>query len=150
MYEFKRDDTGEIFEATFDQMMAATNGLMEVEPGVWAKRVNRSAVKSAAVRKAAPIVSDSMGFGIGQLSEMEAHRKASGVRGIEFKPDPTVPEFIQVHCTTERAKQRYMESRQFTDMNTSNGSGCVLSPQMLQDAKELVLRTEKKIYDGKN
>ncbi len=142
MYQFKRDDTGEIFEATFEQMMGATDGLLEIEPGVWAKRVNRKAVKSKPVRVAAPIISDSMGFGIGQLAEMEAHRKASGVRGIEFKPDPAVPEFIQVHCTTERAKQRYMESRQFTDRNTSNGSGCVLSPKMLQDAKELALRTK--------
>ena len=149
-YQFRREDNDEIIEVDFDTMMSAADGFLEVEPGVWAKRINRKSLPKKAVVNANPaIVSDAMGFGIGQLAEMEADRKAHGIRGIEFKPDPDVPQFIQVHCASERAKKRYMEHRMFTDQNNRNGSGNVLSPRLMEDAKELAMRTQER-NNGKN
>ena len=148
-YEFRREDTDEIVEVDFADMMSATDGFLEIEPGVWAKRINRPTVKKLEQREQrTAIVSDALGFGVGQLEEMEADRKAHGHHGIEFRPDPDVPEFIQVHCGSERAKSRYMEHRKFTDQNSRNGSGNILSERLIEDAIELVMRKEQ--TDGKD
>jgi hypothetical protein len=148
-YEFRREDNDEIVEVDFTDMMSAKDGFLEIEPGVWAKRINRTSVKKQDRREERKeIVSDALGFGVGQLAEMEADRKANGHYGIEFRPDPDVPEFIQVHCCSERSKNRYMEHRNFSDQNSRNGSGNILSERLIEDAKELIMRKEQ--TDGKD
>ena len=140
-YEFRRDDTGDIVSVDFETMMNAENGMLEIEPGVWAKRVNRpSSRMSAGERERTRIVSDAMGFTCHQFQEMEADRTANGFTDIEFIPSPETPEFYQVHCGSEQAKRRYMEHRGFTDRNSRNGAGNILDARMIDQAKELVSR----------
>ncbi|MEO1615054.1 MAG: hypothetical protein AAFV88_04340 [Planctomycetota bacterium] len=140
-YQFRREDTGEVIDVDFATMMEAKDGFLEIEPGVFAKRINRHSVKrSVGERGRTEIVSDALGFPRQQMAEMEDHRQLHNHTDIEFVPDPEVPEFIQVKCGSEKAKHRYMESRGFTDQNSRNGSGQVLSPNMLEHAREIVNR----------
>lgn len=140
-YEFRREDTGDLVSVDFETMMSAQDGLIEIEPGVWAKRINRPSSRMTAGEQCQTrIVSDAMGFTCHQLQEMEADRKANGFKDIEFVASPETPEFFQVHCGSEQAKRRYMQHRGFTDRNSRNGAGNVLDARMLEQAKELVSR----------
>lgn len=140
-YEFRREDNGEVVSVDFMTMMEASNGMLEVEPGIFAKRINRpSSRKTAGERGRTEIVSDALGFTEKQFDEMEAHRQRHGFTDIEFRRDPDVPQFFQVCCGSEKAKRRYMKSREFSDRNSRNGGGQPLSPKDLEDAKQLVSR----------
>ncbi len=57
------------------------------------------------------IYSDALGFPIHQLGEMEEHLRNSGVRGVEFRRDPTEPLFVQAVCDGFRAYERYAKAR---------------------------------------
>lgn len=140
-YQFRREDTGEVVSVSFERMMEASDGFLEIEPGVFAKRINRpSSRATAGERGRTEIISDALGFPQQQLESMEEHRQLHNHTDVEFVRDPDVPEFIRVKCGSEKAKRRYMESRGFTDRNSRNGSGQVLSAKMLEDAKEIVTR----------
>jgi hypothetical protein len=141
-YCFQREDTGEVIEVDFVTMMESKDGFLEVEPGVFAKRIGRESkrTRTKAVAGRTTIVSDALGFGQHQLSEMESDRQLHGFSDIEFKPDPHTPQFFQVHCGSEAAKKRYMRHRGFTDRNSRNGGGQVLSPDMIEQAKAIVDR----------
>lgn len=138
--QYKTDD-GEIIEVS-PEVAFESGTFLELPDGRLARRVNRPSTKSKtkAVAGRVPIVSDAMGFGQHQFAEMEADRQANGFSDIEFKQDPQVPQFYQVHCGSEKAKQRYMVHRQFTDRNSRNGGGQALSPDMIEQAKTLVSR----------
>lgn len=138
--QYKTDD-GEVIEVS-EEVAFEAGSFLELPDGRLARRFNRPSSKMTAgkIGERKTIVSDAMGFGQHQLAEMEADRKAHNFTDIEFVPDPEIPQFIQVHCGSEKAKRKYMEHRQFTDRNSSNGAGRILSPQMFEEAKELVAR----------
>ena len=145
-YPFRRDDTGEVVEVDFLMMMEAKDGLLEIEPGVWARRINRPTMKASVGEKGqAVIISDALGFGQQQFDEMEAHRKREGHVGVEFVRDPETPQFFQVHCSSEKAKQEYMKSRNFHDRNSRNGGGFILSEKDFADAKDLLTRDQQEL-----
>lgn len=141
-----RDDNGKIHNLSFEQMIEARDGFYEKDDGTILRRVRGDSVpvRSAERQRERPeIVSDSMGFGQHQLPEMREHLEANKIRGVEFVRDPSVPEFFQVKCSSERAKSRYMKSRGYHDHNSKNGSGAMLSEKDFEDAKDLVLRNAK-------
>lgn len=139
MYEYRTDD-GEIVELTYcDFMLSDDAGFITLDDGRVAKRVNRGdswRSKSKGPNGTPKIVSDALGFTVSQLREMEEDRVKSRIRGIEFRPDPDVPEFYQVHCDSEQAKSRYMKHRGFSDKNSKNGSSCVISELEFKKLKE--------------
>ena len=141
-----RDDDGKIHNLTFEQMLEARDGFYEKDDGTILRRVRGDivAVRSAERQRERPeIVSDALGFGQHQLKEMKEHLELNKVRGVEFVRDPSVPEFFQVKCSSERAKARYMKARGYHDLNSKNGSGAMLSEKDFEDAKDLVLRNCK-------
>jgi hypothetical protein len=86
----------------------------------------------------APPVSDALGFGGGQLADFEADRKANGFSSIEFKPDPSVPEFMQVHAGSRREMLKYAKHRGLVDRSTT--STFYLTEDDMQKARELAGR----------
>jgi hypothetical protein len=147
MYPFRIEEgqrgAGKIVNVSFEKMMEAAHGFLTLPDGRTAKRVFPPSSK--ATTKADPgatpkIVSDAMGFPASAIKDFEADRVANGHTGIEFRPDPKVPEFIQVHCSSQAAKDRYMRHRAMHDRNSRNGSSLILSEDMLNRAKELVSR----------
>lgn len=117
LYKYCREDTGEIVEVDYAAHIHHSHGWITLEDGVKAKRVRdpeepRKIVgpKKVGTKK---LVSDSLGFGKHQLAEFEADRAQHGFSDVEFKPDPMVPEFIQVHFETTAARDRYARHRQY-------------------------------------
>lgn len=148
-YLFRRSDNGEIFEVDFETAMSAVGGaVITTADGVIARRVHRrdpvAPESSQPLRQVGlmqkPIVSDAMGFPQHQFAEMQAHKEHCRVAGVEFVRDPLVPEFYQVHCTSEKAKQDYLKARHMKDYSQVNGSKAMLSPSLLEGAREMVRR----------
>lgn len=145
MYPF-RSDTGKIINLTFDQMLEARDGFHTASDGTVFRRVRGDTVpviRAEVQRERTEIVSDSMGFGEHQLSEMKDHLGQHKIRGVEFSRDKDVPEFYQVKFSGPKAKAAYMKARGFNDHNSKNGSGAMLSAKDFADAKLLVLRNSK-------
>lgn len=145
-YQFRVDDgqpgAGEIVEVDFETMMNAEFGFLTLPDGRSARRINRPSEKKSTKKEKGvgpPIVSDAMGFTDNQLAQMETDRKANGFHGVEFRPDPMEPRFMQVHCSSERVKAAYMKHRGFTDQNSRNGSGAMLSPGLFEAARRRVI-----------
>jgi len=141
-----RDDNGKIHNLSFEQMIEARDGFYEKDDGTILRRVRGDSVPVRSAerqREKTEIVSDALGFGQHQLKEMKEHLELNKVRGVEFVQDPSVPEFYQVKCSSERAKARYMKARGYHDLNSKNGSGAMLSEKDFEDAKDLVLRNSK-------
>lgn len=151
-YAFRREDNGELFWCDFETTIHETkNGFMTLSDGVEARRVPRFDRVPRAVTQEVekvkgqpadlrPIVSDALGFPTAQLADFEADRVAYGFSGVEFKPDPKVPEFTQVHFKGRGEWQRYLKHRGYVDRNGSRSTPVLLSEDELQRAAELVSR----------
>jgi len=145
VYKFRGDDGTEI-EVDFETMMGQKDGYITIDGQSYKRvhenhRMSRRGTESGAPKT---ILSDNLGFGQHQLAEMEADRVRSGVKGIEFVRDKSVPEFFQVRCDSPRAWAEYAKHRGFYDKNSRNGSGACLTPQDFEKAKELVNRNSGK------
>lgn len=139
-YPFK-DDDGKIYKLTFAQVLESQDGFYEHPNGKMLRRCATGNVKSTArVDERKEIISDSLGFPKRQLKEMQAHLELTGCRGVEFVQDKTEETFVQVKMDGPQAKAAYMKARGFSDHNSRNGSGAMLSELDLENAKELVLR----------
>lgn len=144
-YQFRVEEgqpgAGEVVEVSFEQMMESEYGFLTLPDGREARRVHNESRKHSTVEKGSSpkIVSDAMGFPASALGQFEADRKANGFHGIEFKPDPHVPEFIQVHCSSQSAKDRYMKHRAMHDRNSRNGSSAMLSEEQMERAKKRIM-----------
>lgn len=143
-YPFRKEN-GKVVYLTFAEMMDAdASGFVTLKDGSSARRardlepIQRN--HSERVQLRTDCVSDSMGFTSASLSDMKKHLKEQRIRGVEFKPDPQVPGFFQVHCSSEKAKMAYAKSRGMSDHNSRNGSGAIIGAADLAAAKELVLR----------
>lgn len=142
MYPFRKDN-GEIVELSFEDMMDARDGVATLPDGTFAKRVHTQVPREKPVNPInngiKPIVSDSMGFTQSQLGEMESLRTANGHHGIEFKQDPDCDTFMQVHCSDQKAKDRWMKQLGMADYNSKNGSSAMLTGEQLESAKKRIL-----------
>jgi hypothetical protein len=59
---------------------------------------------------------------------------------VEFRKDPLAPEFYQVHCESQAAKDRYTKHRHLVNRTSSLGSGAMISEDQLRQAEEFVKR----------
>lgn len=136
-YKFRREDTGEIIEVDYATMIQHSYGWIELEDGARAKRVRDADEPRKIVGEkkfgARALVSDTLGFTAHQLAEFEEDRVKHGFTDVEFKPDPLVPEFYQVHCATALSRDRYAKHRGF-DNKTGIG-GVRLSQAELEAAE---------------
>lgn len=150
-YIYRREDTGELIEVGFDQMMEQKDGYITLHDGVLARRcvglevakyggVEAAKYEAALGGKAAPIVSDALGFPYQQLQDFEADRVKHGFTGVEFTKDPHVPEFYQVRISSQAEWARYIAHRGMTDRNGANGGGATLTPDQFQRTTEMVER----------
>jgi hypothetical protein len=149
-YMFRREDTDEVILVDFETMMTMDEmGCIKLEDGVYARRcrslepaMGRTKNGTESLNK--PMVSDSLGFTESQLADFEEHRKKGGFTGIEFKRDPDVPQFFQVHCSGPEEFRRYREERNrlsggmFQDHNSRNGGGQALSERDLRAAEQMI------------
>lgn len=137
-YNFRREDNGKIVMVSFEEMMKQQGGWITLPDGTQARRVHdesRMRKKTKEVRTGSrDIVSDSLGFGQHQLDHFESDRKAHGFDGVEFKRDPMVPEFFQVHCSSRAEFNRYVKHRGMVQ-KTSVG-GVRLSDEELRRAEQ--------------
>jgi len=147
-YAFKRDDNSKVVWVDWSTMMTQSSGYITLPDGVFAKRCvhlekREDFKKSAPVdgnvtRKPAP--SDSLGFPEQCLSKFETDRQKHGFSDIEFKRDPRVPEFYQVHCNSQAAKDRYTKHRQLVNRTSTLGSGVQVDPETMKKTEALVKR----------
>lgn len=87
-----------------------------------------------------PIVSDALGFPKDALPARRQQLQEMGIRGIEFKQDPQVPEFYQVHGSSRAALERYCKRRNMVNRGSTLGATVMLSEEDFERAKELVSR----------
>ena len=137
MYRFVREDNGKEIVVDFLTMMDQdASGRITLDDGTRARRVQEPEVHRAPVdpqnANQAPPVSDAMGFPIHQFAEFEYDRTQNAFHGVEFKPDPACPEFMQVHFASHRDRDRYMKHRGMVDRNKT--AGAALSKKDLEDA----------------
>ena len=140
-------DAVSVIWVDFEVMMDMdASGFIEVEGVVY--RRARDLEEDKALPALSPVerkvelerISDNLGFIDECLPEMKQHLKQSGLKGIEFKSDPDVPGFTQVHASSQAAMTRYMRSRQYHDKNSLNGSGAIIGAYDLEQSRELVTR----------
>lgn len=143
-YLFRREDNGQIVEVDFTKMMEQdAAGYIELD-GVTARRcvyleLERDGHKDIFPfehefdHDTRPIVSDALGFPECQFDEMEKDRLMEGHVGVEFRRDPAVPQFFQVHCSSRKAWQEYLDHRGMVDQNKT--VGVLLSEEDLERAK---------------
>ena len=142
MYQFVREDNGEIVEVDFEKMMEQdAAGFIKLDDGVSARRVQdlpRHEKKRR--KKGVPEipVSDALGFTAHQLAEFEYDRKSNGFSGVEFTPDPMCPEFYQVRFSSLKERDRYIRHRGMVDRNKTKGAA--LSKGDFESARELLGR----------
>lgn len=139
MYKFRREDDGSIVEVDFETHMSQDRGgYITLPDGVKARRVNDFQTQKATVEKGnanqTPPPSDSLGFTVHQLNEFEEDRVRNGFVGVEFKPDPRCPEFVQVHFAGPKAREDYIRHRQMVDKGGSAGN--FISEKFLHDARK--------------
>jgi hypothetical protein len=142
-YLFRREDTGEVIELDFVTMMTMDSmGCVTLDDGVVARRardLDPQLQRAEIVRELEkPVVSDSLGFTEKQLADFEADRKRHGFTGVEFKRDPDVPQFFQVHCSGKAEWDRYVKHRGMNDCNSMNGGRQALSERDLRAAEQKV------------
>jgi hypothetical protein len=87
-----------------------------------------------------PAVSDTMGFPEQCLADRRAQLEQLQCPGIEFKRDPKVPEFYQVHGSSRKALEDYARRRNLVNRTGSLGGGVILSQDDLDRASALVSR----------
>lgn len=151
-YLFRREDNGEVVEVPWDVMMGQDRGgFITLPDGVQARRCLH--LEKPAPRKSGPtsysgtktIVSDALGFPEQQLGQFEEDRLKNHFTGIEFKRDPEVPQFFQVHCQSRAEFNSYVKHRGC--VNKSGVGGVRLSQSDLESAARLVERSvEERIH----
>lgn len=139
MYRFIREDDGFVIEVDFETMMGQdVAGYITLDDGVQARRVMDVENKRPTIERGnanrTPPSSDALGFTAHQLWEFEEDRRRNGFSGVEFKPDPSCPEFYQVHFSSHGERDRYMQHRNFVDKNYTKGNP--LSAKDLDAARE--------------
>lgn len=86
-----------------------------------------------------PSVSDAAGFPYYQLDDWESFRQRHGFTGVEYKPDPKLPEFYQVHFSGPAERLRYLKEIGKIDGNSRNGAGAGVSAAELEEARRRVI-----------
>ena len=87
-----------------------------------------------------PAVSDSLGFPEQCLADRQKQLQGLGCQGIEFKRDPSCPEFIQVHGSSRSALDRYTKLRGLDNRTGSLGGKQFLTEDDFAKARELINR----------
>lgn len=144
MYQFAFEDTGEVIDVDFTTMMTMdAAGYIEVGGRV-ARRINRPSMRREVAEHGAhinaPMVSDSLGFIAKALPQWEEYRHQHGFRSVEYREDPTVPGFMQVHFHNRSERERYIRSLGKHDRNGLNGAKAMLSPGLLDRTRRLIER----------
>jgi hypothetical protein len=141
MYKYRKDD-GTIIEVPWEVMIEQKDGFITLEDGSLAQRclhLEEHGRAQSQGREHAPvcphIVSDSLGFGQHQLADFRTDAERNGF-AVEFKPDPRVPEFYQVHCESRAEMDRYIKHRGM--VNASGIGGVRLTEDELRQAEERV------------
>lgn len=145
-YPFRNEATGEVCYLDFEKMMQADCMGVIHEGGKVLKRARdleyRPQRKSDQRRERKEVISDALGFPGHQLNEMEADRKQNKFSNVEFREDPTCPEFFQVKCSSPSAFQKYMKHRGFFDKGSVNGGAVFVD---IDAARRLVSRGKARL-----
>lgn len=144
MYQFAFEDNGEVIDVDFETMMTMdAAGYVEI-CGRVARRINRPSVRREVEQVSdhvnAPMISDNAGFIEAALPQWEKWRQEHGFRSVEYRPDPQVPGFVQVHFHNRKERERYIKALHKHDRNSSNGSKAMLCPTLLSRTRKLVER----------
>lgn len=136
-YAFRMDD-GTVIQVPFEKMIEQDAAGFITVDGQSARRIREDAPRKEAARAVTgldrPIVSDALGFPMEQLGDFERDRQANGFTGVEFRPDPHVPQFCQVHVSSQKEWARYVKHRGMHDRNSRNGSGAALTQEQMDAA----------------
>lgn len=151
-YAFEREDNGQIVHVDFQTMMSHFAGWITLPDGVRAKRIHEPTMKPERIQEhTGPLVSENLGFGFYQLDEHEAFRQRHGFTGVEFKPDPRLPQYYNVYFSGPAERERYIKARGMADGNSRNGSGAGVTKEELAEAQRRAVEKyglPKKIVNG--
>ncbi len=146
-YAFRREDNGKVIWVDWPTMIQQDcAGYLRLPDGVEARRclhLEEKPSRRAPEQKRAvpmPIVSDALGFPEQAFADREAQRQKWGCTDIEFRRDPRCPEFYQVHCASEGARDRYAKRRNMVNRAGSLGGKVFLTQEELDQAAEMVSR----------
>jgi len=148
MYQFRREDTGEVVEVDFATMMEQdVTGCIVLADGARAKRVRdqqsevRGKTEEAGMaRTCFSPPSDALGFPSYQLEAMREDARRHGFTGVEFVPDQRLPEmFVQVKIDGPDERRRYIAHRGYAEMNPTGG-GAALTAGQFERVAEMVRR----------
>jgi hypothetical protein len=95
---------------------------------VW---VDKSQVRES--KQSQAIVSDALGCIADAVDERRADAQIHGFSGVDFKPDPKVPQFYQAHFSCPDQHRRYIEHCGLTDRNSRNGGSAQITPEHLAE-----------------
>jgi hypothetical protein len=146
MYLFKRDDDGTDLYVGFETMMEmdATGKITTTVDGqeVTATRVRQSSKAMPVERPTVPpkTVSYNLGITGHQLQEELARNEIHNIRGVEFIPDPEVPQFCNAHFDSPESMRAYTKHLGLVDKNSRNGGHNGMSQAEFDEAEEMVLR----------
>lgn len=145
-YPFRREDSGEIVQLTFEQMMDMdVAGYVTLPDGTAARRVRdgsgnfRQRGEAVKLVDGRPWYSDSLGFGDHCLDEMIDDRNRHGFKGVDFVPDPDCEGFVQVRIDSPAERRRYLKHRGMIDANGSKMGVAVTAAELAQ-AEQTVRR----------
>jgi hypothetical protein len=130
--KFQRLDTGEIFDAKTPPVIVFGEATIEID----GELVKCRRVSGDATGQPPALVSDSLGFIEGDLANRRAQVAAHGFTGVEFKPDPVVNGFYQVHFSGPAERIRYEKMRNYANTSSLNGSSAMLSPCHFEQARQ--------------
>jgi hypothetical protein len=139
-----RKPNGDVVWVDFARMMEAELGELRLDDGTVAVRArdleDNAVAPAEQTELRAECISDSLGFPEKNVAEHQRFLKEAGIKGIEFRRDPTCPGFMQVVCDSQAAKLRYAKARGFEDKNSHNGGSAAIGPHEIEQARELVQR----------
>lgn len=140
-YPFRSEVSGAVRFLGFGKMMQADcMGVLTIAGQAWRRARDlepRAKRKRERTIERPEVISDALGFPGHQLKVMEGDRKQGKFSNVEFREDPTCPDFFQVKCSSPGAFAKYMKHRGFFDKGSVNGGAVFVD---IDAAKRLVSR----------
>lgn len=142
LYQYRREDNGEIIEVDFITHMNSSGGYITAPDGVACRVVPTGNLRQrASVPKDGRVIqyndSDALGCIEASVGDMRDDVQRHGLTGVEFVPDPDVAGFYKARFSSAEAKARYAKHRNIPDRSGSQ-MGFTLPPGHLEQMAKRV------------
>lgn len=139
-YKFVSED-GTLATVTFDVMMSAKDGILELDGKLW-RRVHDRKESTGIFKRSDPVLPvnpKTVSSALGCIDDaVDGWREDARLHNfkVDFVKDDLEPRFYNAHFDSEKERFRYLKHRQFYDKNPHSGSA--LCPALLEQAVKRV------------